>query len=396
MTRADFSVGLSAMPRACVSRVRSASTLFSTSSSCSTSCDWRTRPDAKRVSCWPIMPAWRACSTSSRRARRPARSILPVAVRTWMRSSAAVSGSAISTPTCETSSCQRSSSRDDRSDAAGRLDSGANAVGHERWLCSIRTSRGAHQATGRDGADDRPSTAWSATSATSRRQSAAASVCARLGRRQRPAGRLARRPRQSRECDNLFTLRAARRRSDRSPPRAMRRSPRASKPNSAEHRFGVGAEQRRRAAVADRRRRRASSGWRPAAPRRRRGCAISTVMSRARTCGSANTSARSLIGPHGTLAASSAVEPFGARLAASGARRAAAPARRGGARGRRCGRSARRRASSLQPATAQKRANWPSLPTARIRWPSATSNTWYGTMFWCALPARCGATPVAR
>ena len=29
------------------------------------------RPDAKRVSCWPIMPAWRACSTSSRSARRP-------------------------------------------------------------------------------------------------------------------------------------------------------------------------------------------------------------------------------------------------------------------------------------------------------------------------------------
>ena len=110
MTRADFRWCLSAMPRACVSRVRSASTLFSTSSSCSTSCDWRTRPDAKRVSCWPIMPAWRACSTSSRSARRPARSILPVAVRTLMRSSAAVSGSAISTPTCETSSCQRWSS----------------------------------------------------------------------------------------------------------------------------------------------------------------------------------------------------------------------------------------------------------------------------------------------
>ena len=30
----------------------------------------------------------------------------------------------------------------------------------------------------------------------------------------------------------------------------------------------------------------------------------------------------------------------------------------------------------LQPATLQKRVNWPSLPTARIMWPSATSNTW--------------------
>ena len=47
-------------------------------------------------------------------------------------------------------------------------------------------------------------------------------------------------------------------------------------------------------------------------------------------------------------------------------------------------------------ATAQNRANCPSLPTARIMCPSATSNTWYGTMFWCALPARCGATPVTR
>ncbi len=92
MTRADLSCGFRAMPRAWVSRARSASTLCITSSSCSTSCDWRTRPEAKRVSCWPIMPTWRACSTSSRRARRPARSILPVAVRTWMRSSAAVSG----------------------------------------------------------------------------------------------------------------------------------------------------------------------------------------------------------------------------------------------------------------------------------------------------------------
>ena len=142
MTRADFSSCFKAMPRACVSRVRSESTLFSTSSSCSTSCDWRTRPDAKRVSCWLIIPAWRACSTSSRSARRPARSILPVAVRTWMRSSAAVSGSAISTPTCDTRSCQRWSSCGPEGSLTARSATGRGPVD-----MAIRSRKGRRDAS---------------------------------------------------------------------------------------------------------------------------------------------------------------------------------------------------------------------------------------------------------
>ena len=53
-------------------------------------------------------------------------------------------------------------------------------------------------------------------------------------------------------------------------------------------------------------------------------------------------------------------------------------------------------AHSRRPATAQNFANWLSLPTATIRWPSAQANTWYGTMFWCALPARAGGVPDTR
>ena len=108
MTSAGFSTGLRLMPRACVSRERCESTPFNTSASCRRSCDWRSRPEAKRVNCWPIMPAWRAASTSSRSARKPRRSMRPVLVSVLMRSSAAVSGAAISAPICATRSCQRS------------------------------------------------------------------------------------------------------------------------------------------------------------------------------------------------------------------------------------------------------------------------------------------------
>lgn len=118
-------------------------------------------------------------------------------------------------------------------------------------------------------------------------------------------------------------------------------------------------------------------------------------MPRASTCGSANTSARLLIAPQGTFAASSApsqsclarVRSTSASIGTSVSRwrtRSAFFMKRGSV------------ASSGTPATWQNFANWLSLPTARIRWPSATSNTWYGTMFWCALPARFGATPLAR
>ena len=73
-------------------------------------------------------------------------------------------------------------------------------------------------------------------------------------------------------------------------------------------------------------------------------------MPRACTCGSAKTSARSLIGPQGTLAASSAASQSARVRGSHHARPAAAPARRGGARGRRCVRSAgRRRARAGRP-----------------------------------------------
>ena len=58
MTSAAFSAGL-ARCRDCVSRWRCASVPSSVSASCSRSCDWRRRPEAKRAICWPVMPAWR-------------------------------------------------------------------------------------------------------------------------------------------------------------------------------------------------------------------------------------------------------------------------------------------------------------------------------------------------
>ena len=109
MTSAGFNTGFKKMPRACVSRARWASTVFSVSASGSRSCDWRKRPEANRTSCCAFIPTCRADAISSFKARRPARSMRPVVVRAWMRSSAAVSGPAISAPMADTSSRHRSS-----------------------------------------------------------------------------------------------------------------------------------------------------------------------------------------------------------------------------------------------------------------------------------------------
>jgi len=92
------------MPRACVSRLRCASTPRSTCVSDTGSRDSRSRPEARRASCWLTMPASRACATASRSARRPWRSIWPVLINAWIRSSAPLSGPAISAPSCWTMS----------------------------------------------------------------------------------------------------------------------------------------------------------------------------------------------------------------------------------------------------------------------------------------------------
>ena len=103
--------------------------------------------------------------------------------------------------------------------------------------------------------------------------------------------------------------------------------------------------------------------------------ARSRRMPRAITCGSAKTSATVLIGPAGTLAASSAArrssrEKAAIRAASIGSSptrlptRAALVAKRASA------------ASSGQPRTVQRLRNWPSLPTATMTWPSATGKTW--------------------
>ncbi|CAJ4014059.1 Uncharacterised protein [Burkholderia pseudomallei] len=125
------------------------------------------------------------------------------------------------------------------------------------------------------------------------------------------------------------------------------------------------------------------------------GCGKSTCMPRARTCSSSNTSARSLIGPHGTPSASSAsshsrfvrVFVIAATIGTSVSRwrtRAGFVAKRSSS------------ASSGRPPASTNLRNWPSLPTATMIQPSLVSNVWYGTMFGCALPQRTGGLPLAR
>ena len=88
-----------------------------------------------------------------------------------------------------------------------------------------------------------------------------------------------------------------------------------------------------------------------------------------RTCSSANTASRSLIGPQGTPAASrSAIQrPVGRRRV-----RASISGTSASRFATRAGLFANRSssASSGHPAVSQKRRNWLSLPTARMKWPS--------------------------
>ena len=72
------------------------------------------------------------------------------------------------------------------------------------------------------------------------------------------------------------------------------------------------------------------------------------------------------------------VEPVALRARRARPRRSAAPAT---SRWRTRAALVAKRSSahhSGRPAAAQNRANWPSLPTATTRWPSAHANTWYG------------------
>mmetsp|Transcript_9919 Transcript_9919/g.23258 ORF Transcript_9919/g.23258 Transcript_9919/m.23258 type:complete len:361 (+) Transcript_9919:2859-3941(+) len=82
---AQISTGLSdwrtCTPRACVSRLRWASTLRSICARCWRSRFSRSRPEARRASCCPSMPAVRASSTLRRSSRSPRRSIWPVVAR---------------------------------------------------------------------------------------------------------------------------------------------------------------------------------------------------------------------------------------------------------------------------------------------------------------------------
>ena len=103
-------------------------------------------------------------------------------------------------------------------------------------------------------------------------------------------------------------------------------------------------------------------------PRRQRMLPAGAPCRASCTCGSANTSARLLIAPHGTLAASSAASHSALAARLHDRLRAAAPARRGCARGPGCCAKRGSAASSGRPATSQNLANWPSLPTARIMW----------------------------
>ncbi|MCY1453471.1 hypothetical protein D9M71_704610 [compost metagenome] len=116
---------------------------------------------------------------------------------------------------------------------------------------------------------------------------------------------------------------------------------------------------------------------------------------RAITCGSAKTCDRSLIGPHGTLARSrisihSAVVRITVAWRISGistsrlATRALLVAKRSSS------------AHSAWPASSANLRNCPSLPTVRMKSPSAVGKSWYGTMFGCALPSRRGGLPVVR
>ena len=121
------------------------------------------------------------------------------------------------------------------------------------------------------------------------------------------------------------------------------------------------------------------------------GCSCSTVIPKATASGEANAVTMSLMGPHGTSAASSAAD----QTAVPRSRKRAA----------RIGRSSVRRStrspfvakrgsvsSPGSPIAAHRRDHWRSDPTATASAPSAVLNVSYGTMFGCALPSRPGDT----
>ena len=120
ITSAGLSTCRTSMPRESISRPRWRSASLSRLVRSSRSLASCTRPLPRRTTCWPMMPARRARSISSRSRRRPARSILPVAASVVTRSSADDSVAATSLPSCATSACgSRGSAM--RSPAAGAL-----------------------------------------------------------------------------------------------------------------------------------------------------------------------------------------------------------------------------------------------------------------------------------
>ncbi len=144
----------------------------------------------------------------------------------------------------------------------------------------------------------------------------------------------------------------------------------------AQHRGRVLAEQRRRAVVGERRRRELQRRADLRHGTRRADAAGPSAVPRATSCGSANTWSSRVDRPARNAERLERVEPRTLRARAHDRRRSAAPARRGCARDRRSSRSADRPPTRASRPTSQNFANWPSLPTARIRWPSAQANTW--------------------
>ena len=102
-TSACLSCWRTSMPRDSISRLRCSSASRIMPGRSRRSLDSRTRPERKRLICWPMMPRRRASSTSSRSACRLARSIRPVVARVWTRSSADDEALATSLPSCATS-----------------------------------------------------------------------------------------------------------------------------------------------------------------------------------------------------------------------------------------------------------------------------------------------------
>ena len=120
-------------------------------------------------------------------------------------------------------------------------------------------------------------------------------------------------------------------------------------------------------------------------------------ISRCCICGSSNTCGMVLIGPArhagGIQRGDERVRaPTWRRPRHSSAVSSALARTRGGV-----GREARGVApGSASPITSHSFANWPSLPTASTKSPSAQANTSCGWMLGCRLPLRCGVLPETR